>query len=81
MRVTVDPFFRGGVISTELVIETSVHSRDLTALPLVGAGEFRPDRAELAAPRGPLAALAGAVSLSSACLSATKRIAFNARAR
>ncbi|MEV8367970.1 hypothetical protein [Microbacterium sp. NPDC064584] len=58
--MTVDPFFRGGVISTEVVIETCVHSRDLAALPLVGAGEFRPDRAELAAPRGPLAALAGA---------------------
>jgi hypothetical protein len=60
MLVTVDPFFRGGVIRTEFVIEPFVHSRDLAALPLVGAGEFRPDRAELAAPRGLVAALAGA---------------------
>lgn len=60
MLVTVNPFFRGGVICTELVIETLVHSHNLPALPFVGAGEFRPDRTELAAPRGPLAALAGA---------------------
>lgn len=60
MLVTVDPFFRGGVICTEFVIEAFIHSRDLAALPLVGAGEFRSDRAELAAPRGPVAALAGA---------------------
>ncbi len=60
MLVTVNPFLRGGVICTELVIETLVHSRDLAALPFIGAGEFRPDCAELAAPRGALAALAGA---------------------
>lgn len=81
MLVTVDPFFRGRVICTEFVIETFVHSRDLAALPLVGAGEFRPDRAKLAAPRIRLPHLQVPVSLSSECLSATKRIAFKPRAR
>lgn len=60
MRVTIDPFFRRGVICAEFVIEAFVHSRDLAALPFVGSGELRLDCPELAAPQGSLAAFAGA---------------------